>query len=99
MPILFDPEGKEKDALFELYPYWAGKSVLEVGSGDGRLTWSYVEKVSHITALEPDTEKHKAALADCPSRLKKIEFVNQGLDAFAKRNKEKFDLAILSWSL
>ena len=99
MPIIFDPEGKEKDTLFSLYSYWPGKTVLEIGSGDGRLTWSYVEKVSHITALEPDTEKHKAALADYPSRLKRIDFVNQSLDEFAKQNKEKFDLAILSWSL
>ena len=99
MPILFDPEGNEADALFELYPHWTGKSVLEIGSGDGRLTWTYVGKVSHVTALEPDVEKHTIALEIRPRRLKKIEFINLGLDEFANQNKEKFDLAILSWSL
>ncbi|MGB7873423.1 MAG: class I SAM-dependent methyltransferase [Anaerolineales bacterium] len=99
MPILLDPESNELDALFELYPHWAGKSVLEIGSGDGRLTWFYVEKVSRVTAIEPDVEKHAAALADCPRRLKKIEFINLSLDEFVKQNREKFDLAILSWSL
>lgn len=99
MTILFDPEGNETDALFELYSNWTGKSVLEIGSGDGRLTWTYVEKVAHVTAIEPDAEKHKAAQSICPRRLKGIEFINLGLDEFVKRNKEKFDLAILSWSL
>jgi len=100
MPILIDPEGNETNALFRLFPYWAGYSVLEIGSGDGRLTWRYVEKVSRVTALEPDEEKHKAALEIRPVHLKKkINFVNTGLDEFTRQNKEKFDLAILSWSL
>ena len=99
MTILFDPGGNETDTLFSLFPHWTGKSVLEIGSGDGRLTWTYVEKTAHVTAIEPDVEKHKEALKICPRRLKKIEFINLGLDEFAKQNKEKFDLAILSWSL
>ncbi len=99
MPIVIDPEGNEVEALFKCYPFWKGKVVLEVGSGDGRLTWLYGEKVAHVTALEPDAKKHAVALKDRPSRLKKIEFINLGLDAFSKQNKEKFDLAILSWSL
>jgi 16S rRNA A1518/A1519 N6-dimethyltransferase RsmA/KsgA/DIM1 with predicted DNA glycosylase/AP lyase activity len=73
--------------------------VLEIGSGDGRLTWRYVEKVSRATAIEPDRDKHKAALADRPVHLKKLEFINISLDEFSKQNNEKFDLAILSWSL
>ena len=99
MPILLDPEGNESYALFKLPIAWTDASVLEIGSGDGRLTRRYAEKVSHITALEPDEEKHKAALANRPVHLKKIKFINQGLDEFARQNKEKFDLAILSWSL
>jgi len=99
MPILLDPEGNETETLFSLYPYWTGKSVLEIGSGDGRLTWTYVGKVSHVTALEPDAQKHKTAVSECPRRLKHVEFIDQCLDEFAKQNKKKFDLAILSWSL
>lgn len=99
MPILLDPEGNESHALLNLPIAWRGASVLEIGSGDGRLTWRYVEKVSRVTALEPDEEKHKAALADRSVHLKKIEFINIDLNEFAKQNKEKFDLAILSWSL
>jgi 16S rRNA A1518/A1519 N6-dimethyltransferase RsmA/KsgA/DIM1 with predicted DNA glycosylase/AP lyase activity len=99
MPILLDPEGYELEALFRCYPFWTGRVVLEIGSGDGRLTWSYIEKVAHVTALEPDAEKHAAALKDCPVRAQNINLLNLDLDTFVKQNKEKFDLAILSWSL
>ena len=99
MPIIIDPESNELETLLNCYPFRHEEFVLEIGSGDGRMTWSYIDKVAHVTAIEPDADKHAAALADCPAWLKKIEFINLGLDAFAKKNKEKFDLAILSWSL
>ena len=99
MPILSDPEHNEPRAIFSLVPDWKDKSVLEIGSGDGRLTWRYAEKVTRITALEPDAEKHKTALEERPRGFKHVEFLNMGLDEFVKQNKEKFELALLSWSL
>ena len=99
MSILIDPEEYESHALFSLPITWTGSSVLEIGSGDGRLTWRYADKVARVIAIEPDAEKHKTALADRPSGFEHVEFVNLGLDEFVKQNKEKFDLAILSWSL
>jgi 16S rRNA A1518/A1519 N6-dimethyltransferase RsmA/KsgA/DIM1 with predicted DNA glycosylase/AP lyase activity len=99
MPIILDPESNELVALFRCYPFWAGKVVLEIGSGDGRLTWSYVEKVAHVTAIEPDAKKHATALRDRPARAQNIDLLNLDMEAFVKQNKEKFDLTILSWSL
>lgn len=99
MPIIIDPESNELEAIFRCYPFWTEKVVLEIGSGDGRLTWSYIEKVAHVTAIEPDADKHAAALKDRPTRAQNIDLLNLDLDAFVKQNKEKFDLAILSWSL
>ena len=99
MPILLDPERNESNALFNLPIAWTGTSVLEIGSGDGRLTWRYADRVAHVTALEPDAEKHKKALAERPRGFEHIEFLNLGLDEFVEQNKEEFDLAILSWSL
>lgn len=97
--IRLDPEGNETKALFDLYPDWDGQSVLEIGSGDGRLTWLFAEKTTRVVALEPDETKHEAALANRPSGFEKVEFHNLGLNEFVQRNKEKFDLALLSWSL
>lgn len=99
MTILLDPEGNEANTIFSLYPFWMGKSVLEVGAGNGRLTWAYVEKAAKALAIEPDAEKHAHALADFPSKKKKVELLNLDLDAFIKQNKEKFDLVILPGSL
>jgi hypothetical protein len=133
MPIILDPEGNESNALFSLPITWTGLSVLEIGSGDGRLTWRYADKVALVTALEPDADKHAAALANPPRGFEHVRFLNLGLDEFYKyvtlseakslkylsketlrslrsltpsrrpdgrvTSGEKFDLALLSWSL
>jgi len=99
MPILIDPEEHESDALLNLPVAWTGKFVLEIGSGDGRLTWRFADKVAQVTAIEPDAEKHAAALAGRPNGFEHVEFLNLGLDEFTKQRGEKFDLALLSWSL
>jgi 16S rRNA A1518/A1519 N6-dimethyltransferase RsmA/KsgA/DIM1 with predicted DNA glycosylase/AP lyase activity len=99
MTILLDPEHNESNALFNLPITWTGLSVLEIGSGDGRLTWRYAKKAARVVALEPDRGKHAAALLNCPKGFENVEFVKAGLDEFSKHNKEKFDLALLSWSL
>ena len=99
MPINLDPEHNESDALFSLPITWTGKSVLEIGSGDGRLTWRFADKATRVVALEPGAEKHADALANRPRGFEHVEFLNLGLDEFVRQSKEKFDLALLSWSL
>ena len=99
MPITIDPEGNETTALFSLPITWTGKSVLEIGSGDGRLTRRFADKVAQVVAIEPSMDKHAAALVKQAEGFNHIRFVNLSFDTFAKTSREKFDLAILSWSL
>ncbi len=99
MSILLDPELNETTALFHLFDDFAGKSVLEIGCGDGRLTWRYAGRVAHVTALDPDKGKITKAMATRPPEMKHVEFLNMNLEAFATKNREKFDIAILAWSL
>ena len=99
MPIIKDPEKNEKKSLFDLYDDWEGKSVLEIGAGDGRLTWRYADKVARVVSLEPGAEAHAMAMKNCPSEMEHVELSNLGFDEFARQNKEKFDLAVLAWSL
>ena len=73
--------------------------MLEIGSGDGRLTWRFAGKAARVVAIEPDAEKNEVALAERPGGFEHVEFLNLGLDEFVKQNKERFDLALLSWSL
>lgn len=99
MSIRIDPEQNETNALFSLPITWKEKSVLEIGSGDGRLTWRFADQVRRAVAIEPDAEKHAVALKNQPQEMRHVQFLNLGLDAFTNRNKEKFDLVLLSWSL
>ena len=99
MTIILDPERNETKSLFDLCPDWAGKTVLEIGSGDGRLTWRYAEKAARVVALEPGEEAHALALKNRPREMGHVELRNIGFDTFAHQNKERFDLALLSWSL
>ena len=99
MSIKLDPEENETRALFSLFNDFAGKSVLEVGCGDGRLTWCYARRAAQVTAIDSDAGKINKALATQPHNLQNAQFVNMSLELFAAQKKEKFDIAILAWSL
>ena len=101
MPILQDPEENEIRALLKHTGSFEGKSVLEIGCGDGRLTWRYAGDTAHVTGIDPDMERYQRALADFPTQLKsKVELHNIGLDDFADRtHTDQYDIAILAWSL
>lgn len=100
MTIRTDPEGNETDALFELVEL-EGREVLEIGSGDGRLTWRYADGTAHVTAIEPfgdSIAKANLRLVEAPND--RIEFHNVTFEAFAAASDaDVFDVALLSWSL
>jgi len=94
-----DPEGHETDALFDLV-HLEGAHVLEIGAGDGRLTWRYAHRAARVTAVEPSG----AAVARANERLHRkdssVEFHQAAFEDFAAgREPEAFDVALLSWSL
>ncbi len=98
MPVLLDPEDTETKALHD-YVDFSGKRVLEIGCGDGRLTWRYADRAAHIVAIDPKAEDIEIAVEECPAELRdKIEFRAARL-AELDLPAEKFDLALLSWSL
>ena len=98
MPVLLDPEDTETRALHD-YADFADKRVLEIGCGDGRLTWRYADRARHIVAIDPKAEDIETAVEDCPDDLRaKIEFRALRLEEL-DLSAEKFDLALLSWSL
>jgi 2-polyprenyl-3-methyl-5-hydroxy-6-metoxy-1,4-benzoquinol methylase len=99
MSILLDPEGNETRAFFSLFNNFAGRSVLEIGCGDGRLTWRYAERAQRVTAIDLEARKINEALANQSPKFQHVQFLNTGLEPFAVQSKEKFDIAILAWSL
>jgi len=100
MTVKVDPENNEPNALFSIADF-NGRRVLEIGCGDGRLTWRYADKAAHVTAIDPFEGSITRAKENTPDNLKsRIEFRHIGFDDFAAVSGSSiFDITILSWSL
>ncbi|MEJ2749998.1 MAG: class I SAM-dependent methyltransferase, partial [Anaerolineae bacterium] len=93
-----DPEDRETLALFDFAGQFTGKRVLEIGCGNGRLTWRYAEKAAHVTGIDPNADRIERAIQATPENLRgKVDFFASSIDSFV--TTKKFDLAIFSWSL
>ncbi len=102
MTILTDPEGHEIQALQRLSAGFAGKTILEIGCGSGRLTRLIAPQAARVVAIDPDAQKIAQAQAQSPGELtERIEYLAIGLEIYAKLYKpdHHFDRVILSWSL
>jgi predicted RNA methylase len=105
MGIQLDPEGNEIAALLDLAGDLTDKDVLEIGSGDGRLTWRYASMARQVIGIEPDTDKASLAEKNMPTSLRgRVELRTQDLGQFvaelvSSSHTARFDLVILSWSL
>jgi FkbM family methyltransferase len=100
MSIQLDPEGHEIAALFDLVEL-DGKDVLEIGCGDGRLTWRYAERAAHVIAIEPFADAIDRARERIPkAAVGKVDLHHGAFEDFASTSEPStFDVAILSWSL
>lgn len=93
-----DPEGVETRALKELAPV-AGLRVLELGCGDGRVTFRYASDAASVLAVDPDEERIGKGRAALKLELaNKIRFV-VARAAEVDAPRETFDLALFSSSL
>jgi 2-polyprenyl-3-methyl-5-hydroxy-6-metoxy-1,4-benzoquinol methylase len=98
--VRIDPEGNETEALFALVDL-GDAEVLEIGCGDGRLTWRYGDRTAHVTAIDPFEDGIARAKHQLPEPLKgTIDLRSIAFEDFAaKTQSAAFDVAILSWSL
>lgn len=98
MGMILDPEEAETRAIHELIDF-TGKDVLEVGSGDGRLTWRFAEAAHSVLGLDPAAAAIEQARAESPERLKeKVSFAVADMTT-VELPHAAFDVAVLSWSL
>ncbi len=97
--IRTDPEGNETDALFDLVEL-EGREVLEIGCGDGRLTWRYADRAAHVMAIDPFEDAIERAKEQLRARDLLIDFRHVAFEDFAAASDaDVFDVVLLSWSL
>lgn len=98
--VSIDPEGTEIGVIHELVDF-SGKAVLEVGCGDGRMTWRYAEQAASVLALDTNQEKIEQAIKNTPESVRaKVRFLMADInDVELELPIETFEVAILSHSL
>ena len=97
MTIRDDPEGMEVRTLTKHVPL-KGMEVLEVGCGEGRLTFQYYAKARRVVAIDSLASSIRAAKRYSPKGLHAPEFRVGRAEKLTFRD-ESFDVAFFSWSL
>ena len=94
-----DPESRELDQLRAVAPLDDAR-VIEIGCGDGRLTWNYANQSGVVLAIDADRKSVAAARARLPSLQLSTQpgFAQAAAESLPVR-REAFDLAIFAWSL
>ena len=93
-----DPEGFEKKTLHKFVDFTNAR-VLEIGCGEGRLTWKYAAASKLTVGIDPDRNALRIARADSPSALRDKACFAQASASNIPFSKETFDIAVLAWSL
>lgn len=98
MEVSVDRDGVETAMIRDLVDFEDAR-VLEVGCGDGRLTWRYAAGAGEVVAIDTDDKKIRAALEACPVELReKVSFYAIDINSFDSGD-DSFDVAVLSYSL
>lgn len=98
MTASIDPEGSEVRVIHELVDFTEA-DVLEVGCGDGRLTWRYADQARSVLAIDPDPVKIERARASTPPSLRStVRFVTADVTEL-DLSPSAHDVAVLAHSL
>lgn len=98
MSVLLDPEEVESHVIHTLIDF-TGTDVLEVGCGDGRLTWRFTEYTHSVLGIDPLAESIETARASIPSDLHTRVTFQVADVTTAELPQAAFDVVVLSWSL
>lgn len=101
MNIRKDPERNEIDALLDFAGDLAGKRVLEIGAGDGRLTWRYAPNAGAVVAIDPNPDRVARGQQGMPEELRgRVTLQESTLEEYQRAGQRSlFDVALMSWAL
>jgi ubiquinone/menaquinone biosynthesis C-methylase UbiE len=98
MTVQKDPERNESRYLHQFADF-RNKRVLEIGCGEGRLTWQYARDTRATVGIDLDRDALRVAAFDRPSGWEPNVCFVQAKSEVLPFSKEKFDIALLAWSL
>jgi len=98
MAVILDPEAVETRVVHEVIDF-DGARVLEIGCGDGRLTWRYADRAASVFAVDPKADEIERARAACPESLRSRVRLEAADVSTLTLTATSFDVAIFSWSL
>lgn len=94
----YPPDGMEV-RLIERFTTLKNKRVLEVGCGDGRLTFQYAPTAASVLAFDPDRASIEEALDEQAwLKIRNVAFRLGSIERLPARGA-LFDVALFSWSL
>jgi len=96
--VAIDPEGNETRVLHDLVNF-CNQDVVEIGCGDGRMTWRYADQTRSVLAIDTNAEAIEHASQTTHDALKSRVTFRVGDSARMVLPPASFDTAILSWSL
>jgi ubiquinone/menaquinone biosynthesis C-methylase UbiE len=97
MTVQTDPERTEIKFLQHYAPF-AGRRVLEIGCGDGRLTWQYARSALSVTGIDLHGDDLRVATLERPSDLEQKVVFTRADSIHLPFDNESVDIAILAWS-
>ncbi len=93
-----DPEGRDL-SVTRRYVSFEGKDVLEVGCGDGRLTYQYAPLAGSVVAIDPSAKAITAARRRLTASLKgRLKFRVASGESLPMPDGS-FDIVFFTWSL
>ncbi|TMC02986.1 MAG: class I SAM-dependent methyltransferase [Chloroflexi bacterium] len=92
------PDPRHETKIIERHARLAGRDVLEVGCGNGRLTLEYAARAARVVAIEPNREMIREARARARSRgIENAFFFARPAQTGIRGGP--FDVVLFSWSL
>lgn len=98
MDPIRDPEQNETQQLSRIGALAAAR-VIEIGSGNGRLTWRYAPRTRSVVGIDPGADVLREARRTSVTK-KQVRFTAvQGSAEALPFKAESFDVVIFAWSL
>lgn len=87
----------EQRYLFDMLDV-TDSDILEIGCGEGRLTWQYAEFTQSVIAIDVEFDRLKEGLAVRPENLKSTVEMLAGSAIVLPFANQTFDHVIFAWS-